>query len=54
MYGRHRNDSMWITIKKDILNNFFIICNACELFVGYIDRDIKTSRKPESLHQKSL
>ncbi len=39
-----------MSIKKDNLI-FFIICNACELFVGYIDRDIKTSRKPECLHQ---
>ena len=27
-------------------------CNAPDVFVGYIDRDVKTSRKPECLHQK--
>ena len=26
-------------------------CNAPYIFVGYIDRDVKNSRKPECLHQ---
>ena len=29
-------------------------CNAPYIFVGYIDRDVKNSRKPESLHQKQV